>query len=330
MSPVRKISRAIKAGRGDLVITGSIMGGGAVSKAVAERAQRDTVSMTTEAARTIHDDLDRVRSRGIRIISDEEARKLKDTETITTIEFGDLFPSRLKVLLDEIGVGPDFSAVAGAVQDHGVCPEGINPLDFRHMVMRERIEENPCPDSLFFAYQEIPTFLTRMKATADLLSRTACKKVFMMDTGIAAIVGASLDPQVRSCTHYIVADIGNSHTLAAVMSEGQLGGFWEYHTDSITPQRMEDLLVRLGNGDLRHRDVVAEGGHGAYIRTVPGFEQVEKMVVPGPRRHEIMDGTSLPYVEGAPFGDNMMTGTAGLLECIVRRENLGNLLMCLR
>jgi uncharacterized protein (DUF1786 family) len=85
---------------------------------------------------------------------------------------------------------------------------------------------------------------------------------------------------------------------------------------------MQDLLVKLGNGNLRHEEVVAEGGHGAYIRDVPGFDAIEKIVVTGPRRHEIMDGISLPYLEGAPFGDNMMTGTVGLLECMARREGL--------
>ena len=143
-----------------------------------------------------------------------------------------------------------------------------------------------------------------------------------MDTGMAAIVGALLDPQADSTKRCIVSDIGNSHTLAAVMDEGLLGGFFEYHTESMTSGKMESLLIRLGNGDLRHEEVLAEGGHGAYIRNVPGFERIEKIIVTGPRRRELMAGVSLSYLEGAPFGDNMMTGTAGLLACIARREGI--------
>ena len=320
VSPVRRISRAISAGQGDVLITGTIMGGGAVSKAVIKRALSATVYMTPEAAGTINDDLDRVRKKGIRIVSADEAKAL--AENITNIEFSDIFIDRTKVLLQEMGVGWNFSFVAGAVQDHGICPEGVSPLDFRHRIMKERIAARPQPESLFFDYEEIPTYLARMKTTAGLLSNIPCDKLYMMDTGMAAIVGAALDPQAVSSKRCIVSDIGNSHTLAAVLEEGLLGGFFEYHTESMTSGKMEALLVRLGNGDLRHREVLAEGGHGAYIRTAPGFDRIEKIVVTGPRRREIMAGVSLPYLEGAPMGDNMMTGTAGLLACIARKEGL--------
>ena len=322
VSPVRRISRAIFAGRGDLLITGSIMGGGAVSKAVIQRAQAATVYMTPEAAGTINDDLSVVRKKGIRIVSGDEATVLSKNGCITTIEFGDISISGTKVLLEEMGVAWNFSFVAGAVQDHGVCPEGISPLDFRHQVMKERIEKDARPESLFFSHHDIPAFLTRMKATANLLSEFPCEKLFMMDTGMAAIVGASLDPQVLSNKPCIVSDIGNSHTLAAVLDQGLVGGFFEYHTNSVTAEKMDSLLVKLGDGDLSHEEVLAEDGHGAYIREVPGFDGIDTIVVTGPRREEVMSGTEIPHREGAPLGDNMMTGTAGLVACIGRREGI--------
>jgi uncharacterized protein (DUF1786 family) len=85
---------------------------------------------------------------------------------------------------------------------------------------------------------------------------------------------------------------------------------------------MEELLINLGNGKLNHQAIIAEGGHGAYIRSTPGFDRVEKIVVTGPRRREIMEDIKLEYIEGSPMGDNMMTGTAGLLESINRKERL--------
>jgi hypothetical protein len=36
-----------------------------------------------------------------------------------------------------------------------------------------------------------------------------------------------------------------------------------------------------------------------------------------------MKGMPLECIEGAPLGDNMMTGAAGLLEAINRNEDLG-------
>ena len=226
-------------------------------------------------------------------------------------------------LLDALGGGRDFSYVAGAVQDHGVCPEGTNPLDYRHQMMKARIADNPSPEQFLFSPDEIPPTLTRMSATARLLSSISHDKLFMMDTGVAAIVGASLDPRLRGCTHCIIVDIGNSHTLAAVLSNGLIGGFFEYHTDGLTPKLAEELLVSLGNGKLTHEEIIAAGGHGAFIRSCPGFDVIEKLVVTGPRRNEMMQGIALEYIEGAPLGDNMMTGTAGLLESINRRERLG-------
>lgn len=322
VSPIKKMAQMIQNEKRDLLITGTIMGGGAVSNALVRHAQSYKVYMTVETAQTINDDLKKVREKGITIISGKEEELLQGDKKNKHLTFGDLSPSGIRALLSELGLEWKFSSVAGAVQDHGVCPEGVTALDFRHQVMKQRIEGNPYPEQFLYAYEEIPEYLTRMKATGNLLATLPHHKLFMMDTGMAAIVGASLDPRLQGCTHFIIVDIGNSHTLGAVLSAGAIGGFFEYHTNSVTPQRMKELLINLGNGNLNHRDIIAEGGHGAYIRSCPGFDRIEKIVVTGPRRKEIMQGVRLEYIDGAPLGDNMMTGTAGILESIRRREKL--------
>ena len=323
ISPIRKIAQDILNLKEDMLVTGTLMGGGSVSKAVIQHAQSHTVYMTPEAAQTITDDLERVKEKGIIIISQEEVPFFKKSKNLSEIAFGDLSVTGINSLLDALGGGRDFSYVAGAVQDHGVCPEGTNPLDYRHQMMKARIADNPSPEQFLFSHDEIPPTLTRIRATAKLLSSISKKKLFMMDTGVAAIVGASLDPRLRGSTHCIIVDIGNSHTLAAVLSNGLIGGFFEYHTDGLTPKLIEELLVSLGNGNLTHEEIIAAGGHGAFIRACPGFDKIEKFVVTGPRRNEIIQGIKPQYIEGAPLGDNMMTGTAGLLESINRRECLG-------
>jgi len=64
-----------------------------------------------------------------------------------------------------------------------------------------------------------------------------------------------------------------------------------------------------------------EGGHGAYIRKAFGFGAAEIIVATGPKRG-MLRKSRLPIVFGAPLGDNMMTGTAGVLEAVRRRKGL--------
>jgi uncharacterized protein (DUF1786 family) len=323
VSPIKRLSQMIIKMKGDLLITGELMGGGAVSNALVSHARSYKVFITPEAARTVSDSTEKIRAQGITIISAKEARQLRREMKLNHLVFGDISPSGLATLLEELGQDLSFSFVAGAVQDHGVSPHAMGALDFRHSFFREIIERNPWPDAFLFPYDEISRYLTRMRATGKLLGKLKHQKLFMMDTGAAAIVGASLDSNSRDIPHIITIDIGNSHTLGAVLSEGKIGGFFEYHTNRITSQKLEQLLVKLGNGNLAHSDVVSEGGHGAYIRACPGFDHIEQIVVTGPRRREIMESANITYIEGVPLGDNMMTGTVGLLECINRREKLG-------
>ena len=45
------------------------------------------------------------------------------------------------------------------------------------------------------------------------------------------------------------------------------------------------------------------------------------IITTGPKRR-LVEGSKLPIVFGAPLGDNMMTGTVGLLEAVRRRKEL--------
>ena len=321
LSPIKKIAETILGTQGDLLISGTIMGGGAVSNAVIQHAQTHKVYMTSMAAKTIHDNPEEVHKKGIIVITEKAKEKVRGNN-IQELCFRDIAPSSIRNLLEELGVGWKFSYIAGAVQDHGVSPPGVSSINFRHQIMEEVIESNPFPEAFLFSVEEIPPYLTRMKATGMLLSEIPHQKAFMMDTGMAAVLGASLDRSLQGCSHFLVVDIGNSHAFGACLTNGLLGGFFEYHTNHLTSQRIEELLINLGNGTLEHHTIIAEGGHGAYIRSCPGFNRIEKIVVTGPRRREIMQGVNLEYCEGGPLGDTMMTGTVGLLEAINRKENL--------
>ena len=73
--------------------------------------------------------------------------------------------------------------------------------------------------------------------------------------------------------------------------------------------------------EVYHKQVLEEGGHGAYLRKAIRFEAVEIIVATGPKRR-MVGNSRLPIEFGAPMGDNMMTGTVGVLEAIRRRKGL--------
>ena len=84
---------------------------------------------------------------------------------------------------------------------------------------------------------------------------------------------------------------------------------------------MESLLESLADGALEHTQILKEGGHGAYIREAFGFQATEIIVATGPKRR-LVENSRLPIHFGAPLGDNMMTGTVGVLEAIRRHKGL--------
>ena len=138
---------------------------------------------------------------------------------------------------------------------------------------------------------------------------------------MAAIVGASMDGLALGKECFLVLDIATSHTVGAAMLGEELAGFFEYHTQDITLKRLETLLRDLADGKISHRQILARGGHGAFLRRNVGFDAVEAIIVTGPRR-KLVEKSDLPLQYGAPWGDNMMTGTVGLLEALRRRKGL--------
>jgi uncharacterized protein (DUF1786 family) len=221
-----------------------------------------------------------------------------------------------------MGLEARVDALGIAVQDHGTPKERVSSLDFRHRIFKEVIEQSPRPSAFLFESERIPAYLCRMKAVATEAKRLATPKVYLMDTGMAAILGASSDPSARGKTSIIVLDIATSHTLGALLVGGEIGGFFEYHTHALTPEILRSLVIDLADGRLSHERIVSEGGHGAYIRRAIGFDRVEMIVATGPKRGFLQRVSIDDVVLGAPFGDNMMTGTAGLVLAITERMGI--------
>jgi uncharacterized protein (DUF1786 family) len=320
-SPVRCVAEAAAARSGNLLVTGCEMGGGPVTQVLQDRAKTEEVVITESAAATLHHSRELVQSWNIRIIGDKDANELRGDKRYSELTLADLETNRLQQIVEGFGVPFSFQAVAVCAQDHGVAPAGVSHLDFRHHLFRAHLDDNPFPHTLLFQADEVPAEMNRLSSIAASACRLPADEVYVMDSGMAAILGASQDISAKARDHVFILDVATSHTVGAAMRGDELAGFFEYHTADITLERLEALLHDLGQGRLSHRQILSEGGHGAFVRKAVGFGDDEVIIATGPKRR-LVENSRLPIVFGAPLGDNMMTGTLGMLEAIRRRKGM--------
>jgi uncharacterized protein (DUF1786 family) len=320
-SPVRYLAEKAAAVSGKLLVLGNEMGGGPITQVLLERVKLFEVIMSLSASSTLNHDPAKVKSWGIKVVEDDRADQMRHNPDYTVILLSDLEPPRIEQIVKSFGVPYDFDALAVCAQDHGVPPPGMSHLDFRHNMFKARLAEKPYPHTLLYQSDQVPASMNRLKSIAQSAEQLPADEIYVMDSGMAAILGASLDSLCRRKERFLVLDIATSHTVGAAMSGEELAGFFEYHTQDITLEKLEDLLRDLADGKLSHRQILAEGGHGAFVRKAVGFSAVETIVATGPKR-KLLEGSQLPIQFGAPWGDNMMTGTVGLLEALRRRKGL--------
>jgi len=320
-SPVLNMAEKAASLSGNLLLTGNEMGGGAISKVLVERVKESEVIMSNSSAATVHHNMERVRSSGIQVIEDKKAEELRERGGYTHLVIGDLEVERLKQIVKGMGVPFSFDVVGICAQDHGVPPDGTSHLDYRHNIFKSILDENPFPHALLYRSDEVPVTMNRLLSIAEDAKMLPADEIYVMDSGMAAILGASMDPRALQRERILSLDIATSHTVGAAMEGDEVAGFFEYHTSDITLERLESLMVELAEGELEHMKILEEGGHGAYIRKAYGFQNAEIIVATGPKRSLIKD-SRFQIELGAPLGDNMMTGTVGVLEAIRRRKGL--------
>ena len=320
-SPVRHLAERVKELPGDLLIMGGEMGGGALSEAFIQRAQDSQVLMTPSSAATINHDIDKVKSRGITIVEEAEAERLSGDPKYSVMTIGDVDPKRLRYIVQGLGIPFLFDVIGICAQDHGTPPEGMSHLDYRHTIFKTSLDKNPFPHALLYQYNEVPATFNRLRSIAESAALLPTEEVYVMDSGMAAILGATMDHQASLREKVLILDVATSHTVGAALMSGEIAGFFEYHTKDISRQRLESLLISLADGELEHVQILKEGGHGAYVRKAFGFQAAEIIVATGPKRR-LLENSGLPIHFGAPLGDNMMTGTVGVLEAIRRYKGL--------
>ena len=320
-SPVRSVAGKAAAVSGNLLVAGNEMGGGPITQVLLERARQAEVVISVSAAATLNHDPEKVKSWGIQLVEDDRAENMRTDPDYNLINLSDIEPHRLKNIVDSFGVPYELDAVAICAQDHGVPPPGVSHLDFRHKLFKARLAEKPHPHGLLFKSNEVPETMNRLKSIARSAAALPAAEIYVMDSGMAAILGASMDGLTQGKARFMVLDIATSHTVGAAMVGEEIAGFFEYHTQDMALEKLEDLLPKLADGKLSHRQILSEGGHGAFLRQTIGFNAVETIVATGPKR-KLIEGSHLPIQWGAPWGDNMMTGTVGLLEALRRRKGL--------
>jgi len=293
----RRIGRLTEQGQ-DIWLTGRLMGGGAVNRAVRQHLARGfKVSAQAHPARTLHDNLERVAALGVAITETPPAGA-------QPVALGDVDREALERALGEFEVTlPPRYAVA--VQDHGFSPAASN-REFRFRHWREFLEAGG--ELTRLAYVRPPAYLTRMAAALEGLPGAV-----VMDTCAAGIRGALLDPRAREHLGdgLVVVNIGNEHTFAALVQEERLYGIYEHHTGLLSPATLADHLSRFQAGSLTHAEVFAASGHGCAIsRDYPPQGPFRHLVITGPQRRLAQD---FPAIFAAPWGDMMLTGCFGLM-----------------
>jgi uncharacterized protein (DUF1786 family) len=156
-SPAPLLAEQAAATKGDLLITGVEMGGGAMAAILKKRAATSEVLISRSAAATLHHDLRKVSAWGLTVLEDEAADALTGEPYYTHLIFRDLDPERLKRIVEGLGGRFEFDAVAVCAQDHGVPPAGVSHLDFRHQLFRSALDRAPFPHRLLHRAETVPT-----------------------------------------------------------------------------------------------------------------------------------------------------------------------------
>ncbi|MBM3132134.1 MAG: pyruvate formate lyase-activating protein [Chloroflexi bacterium] len=301
----RKIREATMA-KQSLFFVGVNMGGGPSKRALTAHLKAGLAAYATPgAAETFDDDPEEVKKMGVQIVAENEAPRGAD---IVRIETRDLDLGAIKGALAAFEVEPRIDAVAVAVLDHGAAPRGVSDRVFRFQHLSKTIQKGGRLIGFAYLKDEIPAHLTRMKAVARSIDRDM--PLLVMDTPVAAAIGAMEDREVARHAHRVIVNAGNFHTLAFHLQGDSIMGFFEHHTRLMNREKLDDMIVRLVKGELTHEEVFNSEGHGCLV--IESSREQPFLTVTGPQRH-IMEKSALNPYFAAPYGDMMLTGCFGLV-----------------
>jgi len=313
-SPTILYSNRLHRFHGDLYIDGYAIGGGNLAVQLKKHiAKGYSVFMTKEAAFTLYNRIERVKALGIKI-----AERPPDNFKGVHLRLDEVNLNHLAGFLSSVGASiEDLDGIAIAVQDHGVPPKDIGQNKFRLMKFHEYFSQKPKILEALFSSNEVPDYYIRMRSAIKSASMDMSKKIFVMDSTLAAVAGC-IYASLKSATVIVAVNIGNSHTTSAIVREGRIAGFMEHHTSLLTPRKLERLLNEFMAGELRDEAILEDGGHGGFYLSRALQNKDASILVTGPRR-SMMKETNLKSLIASPTGDVMMTGVFGLVKATERK-----------
>ena len=300
-TPSKFFAERLKTIESHVYIHGDTIGGGSLGRAILRHIQKGyRVVMEESAAYSIRNDLDEVKSMGIGVGRKPEADHFQE------LEIQEVNLSLLEQFLSNFGEDLKVDVIAIAVQDHGVSAKGVSDRTFRFENMERMLRKDNRPEAFHFLENSIPEYYLRMKSAVAAVKRTLSIPVLVMDTCFSAILGC-LDEVIGPS---LVVNVGNGHTITALLLERKIEGLYEHHTHELTPKKLESDLRLLIRGELSGKKVFEENGHGA-ITLKPFYGEVS-VIVTGPNR-DIFRETSFKFIYAAPGGNTIMTGPMGLV-----------------
>jgi len=300
-TPSKMFAEKLKTIAGNLYIHGDTIGGGSLGSAILRHLRKGfRVVMEESAAYSIRNDLEEVRSLGIEVGSKPESNSFHEM----AIREVDL--PLLEDFFSRFGEDSNFDLIGIAVQDHGVSPKGVSDRIFRFEKMEAMLRKDNRPEAFHFLEESIPPYYLRMKSAVKAVRRSSSTPVLVMDTSFSAILGC-LDEVTGPS---LIVNVGNGHTMAALLIGGKIEALYEHHTHKLNPRRLEEDLRLLLRGELRGKKVYEEKGHGAIVLTP--FHGEVSILVTGPNR-DLFKETGLKFINAAPGGNTMMTGPMGLV-----------------
>jgi uncharacterized protein (DUF1786 family) len=300
-TPSKIFAEKLKAMEGNVYIHGDTIGGGSLGSAIRRHLQKGfRVVMEEAAAYSIRNDLDEVRSMGIEV-GGKPASNFFQEMTLREIDL-----PLLEDFFSRFGEEFNFDFIAIAVQDHGVSPQEVSDRIFRFERMEAMLRKDNRPQAFHFTEDSIPPYYLRMRSAVKAVRRTSSTPVLVMDTSFSAILGCLGEGTGPS----LIVNVGNGHTMAALLIGGKIEALYEHHTHELNPKKLEKDLRLLLRGELTGKKVYEEKGHGAIILTP--FHGEVSILVTGPNR-DLFKETGLKFIYAAPGGNTMMTGPMGLV-----------------
>jgi uncharacterized protein (DUF1786 family) len=301
-TPSKIFAEKLKTIVGDVYIFGDTIGGGSLGRAILRHLQKGfRVVMEESSAYSIRNDLDEVKSMGIEVGSKPGSNHFQE------LRIQEIDLPLLQNFLSHFGENLNVDVIAVAVQDHGVSPKGVSDRAFRFENMETMLRKDNRPEAFQFSEDSIPGYYLRMRSAVKAVRRTSSTPVLVIDTSFSAILGCVDEVTGPS----LIVNVGNGHTIAALLIDRKIEGLYEHHTHELTPKRLEHDLRLFVRGELSNKEVFEGNGHG--VITLRPYKGEVSVFVTGPNR-DLFKDTSFKFIYAAPGGNTMMTGPLGLVK----------------